>query len=384
MSSHRSPIRVVVIGAGIIGASISFRLAARGAAVTVVDAGDPGQGASAVSFAWINARDKNPRAYHDLNRRSLDMWDRFARALGGNVGLTWGGELRWAATPAGAAEFSERVRLLQAWGYPIQFLDETGVRQMEPGLRTGSIAAGSLSTADGHVDTGRVIDACLARATAMGAQVLSHTEVTGFDLAPPDKDSSRRVRALVTVGGRLPCDVAVLAVGADSPEVAALAGISVPLRHTFGATIITEQVAPIFSRAAVVQTASDAQPQVYFRQLADGRVMIHGGDSATESGSAGKNDAEVQQLIAAAARILPALATASVEEVRRGRRPVPQDGHPIVGFTTKVPNLYLATMHSGVTLSALISEWVASEIVDGARIDLLAPFRPQRFRASPG
>lgn len=68
MSQHAHPKEIVVIGAGIVGASIAFRLAQRGAVVTVTDAGEPGQGASTVSFAWINARDKNPRASTSRNR----------------------------------------------------------------------------------------------------------------------------------------------------------------------------------------------------------------------------------------------------------------------------------------------------------------------------
>ena len=73
--------RVVVIGAGIMGASIAWRIAARGARVTLIDKGAPGSGASSHSFAWINAGLKHPVGYHNLNRRSMDMWDQFAAAI---------------------------------------------------------------------------------------------------------------------------------------------------------------------------------------------------------------------------------------------------------------------------------------------------------------
>ncbi len=49
--------------------------------VTVVDKGRPGGGATSHSFAWINATDKHPASYHNFNRRSLGLWDRFAGGL---------------------------------------------------------------------------------------------------------------------------------------------------------------------------------------------------------------------------------------------------------------------------------------------------------------
>ena len=145
---------LVIIGAGILGASLAFHLTLRGVEVTVLEADTPGQGASRVSFAWINARDKNPRHYHDLNRRSLDMWDRFARRLGGDVGLNWGGELRWAATSDEAASMIARVKRLQSWGYPIRLVEPAAMRTMEPGLATGPVAAASFTEVDGLLRLG--------------------------------------------------------------------------------------------------------------------------------------------------------------------------------------------------------------------------------------
>jgi glycine/D-amino acid oxidase-like deaminating enzyme len=370
---------IVVVGAGILGSAIAFHLSARGAQVTVVDAGEPGRGASAVSFAWINGRDKNPRHYHDLNRRSLDMWDRFARQLGGDVGLTWGGELCWAATPAGAEELIERVKTLQSWGYPTRLLDAAELKRLEPGLSTGPVTTASYTPIDGHVDPGKVIRACLARAAERGVTVRSGTKVTGLHLAR-SASGPPRIEAVEVEGGKIPCDIVVLAGGADTPALAAHAGLEIPLYHTFGATIITEVIAPVFRQVAVVHTPRDLEPQTNFRQLPDGAFMLHGGShGGPHDGSLGRTEAEIEQVFAAVKRFVPALEKTKIKEVRRGRRPLPQDGLPILGFARAVPNLYLAAMHSGVTLAALVGEFAALEIIDGARIDLLEPYRLERF-----
>ena len=120
----------VVIGGGIVGASVAFHLARRGVQVTVIEADEPGHGASRVSYAWINGRDKSPYHYHELNRRSQDMWRRFVDELRADVGLVWGGEMRWTVTAEGAAElFDVRFRVAQH-GQPVgreRVLDEGAV-----------------------------------------------------------------------------------------------------------------------------------------------------------------------------------------------------------------------------------------------------------------
>ena len=105
-------VEVTVIGAGIVGAAISYTLAKRGASVTVIDRNYPGSGATSHSFAWINATAKHPVSYHDFNRRSLAMWDRFAKNLDADVGLRWGGQIEWSATEKGAAELKSRASQL--------------------------------------------------------------------------------------------------------------------------------------------------------------------------------------------------------------------------------------------------------------------------------
>ena len=112
-------LRVVVVGAGIVGASIAYHLARRQVAVTVLERHRPGAGASSHSFAWINAFGKEPYPYHDLNRRSMEVWHRFAQGLQADVGLHWGGEMRWVHTAADAKALQQRIQQLQAWGYPI-------------------------------------------------------------------------------------------------------------------------------------------------------------------------------------------------------------------------------------------------------------------------
>ncbi len=369
---------VVVVGAGILGASIAFHLTLHGAQVTIVDASEPGEGTSRVAFAWLNAYGKTPFHYHDLNRRSMEMWERLIRRLGGNIDLTWGGELRWAVTDEGAATLAERAKTLQEWGYPTRILNAQEVHELEPGLQVDHMTAASYSSIDGHIHTGQVVQACLRAAGERGAELRTHAPVTELQLS---QSGDSRIEAVKIGAESIPCDVVVLAGGADMPALAGLANLEVPVYHTPGVTMLTEPVPPLFNTIALLHTPREQPPLVNFRQFPDGTVMIQGGvPDNHEEGDRGQTDAEVEQIVAEAGAVLPALQGVKLQEVRRGRRPIPQDGEPIIGFSPDVSNVYFATTHSGVTLTPIIGEFAAIEIVEGTRIDLLKPFRIERFQ----
>ena len=373
-------LHVVVVGAGILGASIAYHLTLHGVRVTLVDAGQPGEGATRVAFAWLNAYGKTPFSYHDLNRRSIDMWAGFARRLG--IDVTWGGELRWAATTDGAAALAAQATALQAWGYPTRILNAVEVHQLEPDMHFDGFTAASYTYSDGHVDTAAVMRACLAAMRERDAVVRAGSAVTGVEI---DRSRAGAARAAgVRLGDdAVSCDTVVLAGGADMPALAEMAGIQVPHYHTFGATLLTQPLPPLFKNIALLHSPRERHPLINVRQLPDGAVMIQSGaPDNTQEGDRGATDAEVAQIAADAGAVLPILRGVEIAEVRRGRRPIPQDGRSIVGFAPEVANVYVATTHSGITLTPLIGAFAAIEIAHGASIDLLAPFRPERFRNS--
>jgi len=100
--------QVIVVGAGIIGASIAWHLAEAGAAVTIVDAARPGGVATANSFAWINASWGNPEPYFRLRMRAIAEWTRLKTAVDA-IPLAWCGGLCWHLPPQGLEAFALKV-----------------------------------------------------------------------------------------------------------------------------------------------------------------------------------------------------------------------------------------------------------------------------------
>ena len=365
--------RITVIGAGIVGSAIAFHLARRGAQVTLLDAGEPGMGASSHSFAWINAFGKEPRHYNELNRRSLDTWDRYARLLNKDVGLKWGGHVTWTATDEDADGLRENVAKLQSWGYVARLIDESELRGMEPGLCPGPVSAAAISENDGHVLGTKAAQAASLEVEELGGIVRPNTPVTGFDM------SGDRISSTLVEAGAIDCDAAVLAAGVATTDVAAMAGVSAPQYESPGVVVKTNVIPKILETAAALYAPpiSEDQPEIHIRQGTDGVAMI--GEGSQESLARDDSQRHADTLLERAAHYLPALASAKAEPVPVGYRPMPRDEMPILGFTQKVPNLYIALTHSGVTLAPLIGEFAAMEVLDGARIDLLEPFRAERF-----
>ena len=369
----RKQLNVTVIGAGIVGAAIAYSLARRGVAVTVIDKGRPGGGATSHSFAWINATAKHPVSYHNFNRRSLGMWDRFAKGLDVDVGLRWGGQLEWASTEEGAAELESRAGQLQAWGYPCQMLDGAQMAQLEPGLSPRQVTAAIYCELDGMVEPTLVAEACIRAAAKHGAAVKLETAVTGLTV------NSGSV-AVAAGGERINADVVVLAGGVDNTRLAEMAGVAIPQEDSPGVVIRTNPIAkPLLTNVSVMYAPplEVGRPEIHLRQCLDGSAMI--GEGTQESLARDDSQSHADELLARAAEYVPALKGASAVPVPVGYRPMPLDGFPVVGFSSKAPSVYLALTHSGVTLAPLIAQLATMEIVDGARVDLLGDYRPSRF-----
>jgi glycine/D-amino acid oxidase-like deaminating enzyme len=149
-----------------------------------------------------------------------------------------------------------------------------------------------------------------------------------------------------------------------------MANVDVPLKESPGALAHTRPMKRLLDHVALA-------PGATIKQNPDGRIVTgtdFGGSPVTQA-----TRAYGMELLRNAARFLPALESAELETTTLGHRVLPRDEYPIVGFTAQCPNLYIAAMHSGITLSPLIGQLAALEILDGANVDLLKPYRPSRF-----
>ncbi len=373
-----SRLRVVVAGAGIIGASIAYHLVKAGAEVTVIDRRGPATHASRASFAWINATwSKQPQAYHALNQAGVDRWKALQPAL--NLPVRWGGSLEGIADAARKKELAARVAEQVAWGETTRMIGDADFAELEPNVDFAGLSQVIYSANDGATHPITATQKFLEAAAAHGAKVRFPVELTGVSLA------AGRLISVGTSGGDIPTDRLVLATGAAADASEHFADWIVPQREAPGATATTIPMPRLVNRVLWM-------PGVHLHQRDDGRIVLGEEDGPPT------NEAHAQRLegypndfpsreiallhanrmVAAAQHYLPDLTRVAFEDVVIGWRPMPLDGFPVIGASPARRDVYLAIMHSGVTLAPIVGQLAASELLDDKLAEQLKNFRPDR------
>lgn len=113
--------KVIVIGAGVVGASAAYRMSQAGAEVLVLEAVRPGAGTSGISYAWTNAHRKPPRPYHDLNANGMAVHRELRDEFGNAAWWHGGGSLEWVLPEELDAQ-KANIEQLRGWGYRAEWI----------------------------------------------------------------------------------------------------------------------------------------------------------------------------------------------------------------------------------------------------------------------
>ncbi len=371
-------LRVVVVGAGIVGASIAYHLARSGARVTVIDAAGPATHASRGTFAWINATwAKQPRHYHALNQDSVADWHDLQAAL--NIPVTWGGSLEWFTDSSRTDVLTQQVAEQVAWGEPARMVSAAELIELEPGLEIDGEVSAAFSPNDGAVDPILATNALLSAAEQLGAAVQFPSAITAVRMV------SGRLTGVETSSASIPADRLVLATGAAEQAPRDFAAIEIPQRSTPGVIVITRPLPRQLRRVI-------AAPGVHMHQRSDGRIVLgeQAGAPDTEAHAlrlqGRPNDFPTEvfaqqhaaRILSVAEAFLPGISAAEIESVYIGWRPLPLDGHPVLGASPARRDVYLAIMHSGVSLAPIVGQLLASEVINEEALPRLNEYRPGR------
>jgi len=350
--------KTIVVGSGMIGASVAYHLVVRGADVTVVTGDRPGGIATAASFAWINAAPGNSRPYFEFRLKAILDWRRLQHELDGSLEMNCNGSLWWEDDMEAV---EEKTRESTSWGYPMRVVSRAEARKQEPSLRRHPDQS-VYSAIEGSVPPLQTARLLLDRAAAVGAVI--HTD-TVLALTV----GRGRATGVRTLSGLIQADEVILAAGEASEALSADFGVVLPMANLTGFLAHSVPRPPLLHGIVLA-------PRVHMRQCVDGRIVVgwdFGGSAAPDD-----PDHEAEKLIGAARELLVD-DDLRLERFTLGVRPIPADGLPVIGPAPGLPGLYLAVMHSGITLAPLVGRLSAEEIVGGHALDALEPYRLDRF-----
>ena len=338
--------RIVVAGAGAVGASIAYHLALRGArGVVLADRNEIAGGATGKAMGGVRQQFSTAPEVR-LAQASVRLF----RALGAPL-FEQVGYLFLATTEPGLAQLRERADAQRALGVPVEDVDPGGVR----GLRVDDVLGAVICREDGIADPTGVTRELVRRAAARGVEVRERTDAL-----------------------ELEADALVIACGARSAEVAATRGVELPIRP------LVRQLAEVGPVAGV----PDGLPMTiedtgfHFRRVGEDRLRLAMGEPAPRWGTDEVvDDGLVEDWRTRLGHRYPQASGAPVVRAWAGLYDMTPDAHPIVGPVAD--GVYAACGFSGhgFMQAPAVGAAVADELLDGASDLDLSPYRLERFEA---
>lgn len=349
----------MIVGGGVIGSSIAYHLSeVKRSGIAVIDGGFPACGASGANQGWVWVHKKRPAWYGELSFFSAELYKNLHHKIGDVEYKRTGGIAPFFTEEEREAAYKLADEQAEV-GIHIEVLTRDEALAREPAL-SAKILGATYCEVDGNINPMRLVEQYVRAARQQGVTYELYNKVTGIE-------KKRDTFTVETQNGSFACKNLVLSAGVNTSELGKMLGIAIPVRPVRGQVIITEPVAPLLRHTLAAM-----------RQTYNGEILI--GYSHEEVGFQDNTTLEVLgESAQLAVKLVPGLAKVKVVRGFAGLRVMPEDGHPIMGTVPGIENLYIAAMHSGVTLSPLAGT-LMTELITGNETSLpMERFSMNRF-----
>ena len=363
---------VVVIGAGIMGLSVAYHLAAEHGLtrVAVLDAGYLCGGASGRNGGGVRAQwstETNIR----LMRESLALFRQFAEQHKINTWFRAGGYLFLARSATAAAELEANVDLQNRCGVHSELLAPQQITRIVGQLSTEGVVVASYNARDAVVFPWPFVWGYADSARRLGVTVHPFTPVTGIETR------GRSITAVVTERGRVRTTVVVNACGALSPSVATMVNVALPTHPHRHEICSTEPLKPWLK-----PLVADLSDGLYFSQSIRGEIVGGVGNARVPSGPDQRSSARFLALYSRAlTRVCPQLGAVKVLRQWAGLYDISPDSNPIIGPVDTIDGFFLLSgfMGHGFMMAPIVGQRVAASIARGTTDELFARWSLKRF-----
>ena len=351
---------VVVVGAGIIGSSIAYELSKRGVKVTLIDKNAPGSACSGSSFSWINATyPKKPYSYNLFSQLGINAFHLVQKEL--SLDIKWNGSLEWSSKTKDQEKLIESVNKLQSYPRytPTSVIGYRKANKLEPYINFKGNENIIFSKADGAINPKDAISKMIDAIKKNGGSILYPCK---FEKIIETNDSFSKIK---TSMGILKSENIIFCNGVDIDNSFNINFLKNPRP---GVIIKTKPKKKLINSVVY-------GPKIHAHQQSNGQLII--GEQITAPIKE-NSTTHIKRINKHIKNMVRGVSDLNPSEVLIGWRPIPKDDLPIIGrFKNK--SLYIAVMHSGISLAAIVGNLVTQEIVDEVDSLLLNDFRPSRF-----
>ncbi len=362
---------VLIIGAGLMGASIALQLAMRGCKCTVIDKASPGRHASGANAGGLRQLNRDP-AEIPLTVEAAKMWQEIELLVDSDCDARFTGQLRIAENKADMRLLEERAAMVRGMGYQHEeIIGKKELYQMVPALAAHCVGA-LLCRQDGYARPYHTLTAFRRKAESLGVKFHSATELYSLE----QEGDGWHAR---TSQGIFNSDVLVNCAGAWSGKVAELMNESVPIIPKALMLMVTERLPHI-----VNPVMGAASRKLSFKQMQNGTLIIGGALVAKLNFEEEKTELNWDQLAESANTVLhffPQLKEVRIVRVWSGIEAYMPDNIPVISVSQTVKNAYHAFGFSahGFQLSPVIGRIMSQLILDGRSEIPIESFNINRF-----
>jgi glycine oxidase len=376
------PVDVIVIGCGVVGASVAWRLAQLGMSVSCFDP-EPGGGATHAAAGMLGAVGEADFGEDDLtvmNIESARTWPAFAAELEDESGLSTGirpsGTLTVAFDSGDRQQLDRLLRLRRRLGLSIEEITVADARRMEP-LLGPRLSAAAWTPGDHQVDPRRVHTALMTVLQTRHIPVIRRRVIR---LQRRPTTGGGIIGVIDEAGEAYGCGSVVLAAGWSSRElVRDIPTVDAPTRPVKGQVVrLDARSQPSFGLGRVVRGFVQAR-QVYLVPRGDGEIVV-GATNEEQPDDRVVTAGGLFSVLRDARALVPGIDELPIAELTARARPGSPDNLPIIG-DSGVPGLTLATGHyrNGILLAPLTAAAIAAHYRDGTTLPAVAAATPSRF-----
>ncbi|MGA2697907.1 MAG: FAD-binding oxidoreductase, partial [Terriglobales bacterium] len=367
---------IVIIGAGVMGASIAFHLAKRNAGkIVVIDKDHVGRGGSGRSSALIRMHYSYP-AEVKLALISLRMFQNWSEEVGRSGDFRKTGFVRIVA-PHEIELLKKNVVMQKDLGVRVDLIDGKQLQQLEPDWEVDDVELAAYEPDSGYGDGAGVANDFLERAREMGVTYVPRTQAVAF------KVEGNAVKGVATDKGEISAPIVVAATGPWSRPLFEYVGYELPIEAELHQVAILKN-APGMKGGGCA--CIDSVTETYFRSDAHDKFLV--GDFWGERPVNPDNfpqraaDAGLEEMIERTCRRIPKLENAEVMRGVTGVYDMTPDSRPLLGQIPGIMGLYVCAGFSGMgfKISPAIGLVMSELLLDGSGRTLdISAFRPNRF-----